>query len=352
MSKHTIFLVHGMGDFKAKWSDDLQEMIRTLYGRYPGLELMPFDEAFEFQEVLYNDKFDAIRDQWSRDATKVLDAIGAEAKQGKSSRDRKEAGSAVSGLMTFATGAGKNDFLRTHVLDVAMYRFLTPVRAQVRAAVFKQIMDVLKAKPKNEPVRWSVLGHSLGTAVVHDTIHAMYTDKAVPLPSNVTRPKVIAMIANVSRIVETDSDPYKSFTHPSLDPAGGACDYFVNARNEWDLFTVPKRFRPTDDWPDLDTRHAGRYVGVEVNAIADKNVHAVEHYLGNPKVHVALFRTLTFQRAISDDEAEAASRKYEESTPLGKFNSLIKQLKEIDLGENSEWEQVIAGFFDFAETIG
>jgi len=91
MSKHTIFLVHGMGDFKAKWSDALQEQIRTLYGKYPGLELMPFDEVFEFQEVLYNDKFDAVRDQWKKNADKVLKAVGDEAGGKKSSRERKEA---------------------------------------------------------------------------------------------------------------------------------------------------------------------------------------------------------------------------------------------------------------------
>ena len=350
MSKHTIFLVHGMGDFAANWSDELKDQIRTLYGQYPGLELMPFDEVFEFQEILYNDKFDADRNRWKADATKVLDAITAEAKP-KKKQERKEAASAVTGLMNFTKGAAKNDFLRTHVLDVAMYRFLTPIRAQVRAAVRLQIMNVLAAKAKNEPIRWSVIGHSLGTAVVHDTIHAMYTDKAAPLPANVTRPKVIAMIANVSRIVETDSDPYKSFTHPSLDPAKGACDYLVNARNEWDLFTVPKQFRPTDDWPDLDTRHAGRYVGIEVNAIADKNVHDVGHYLANPKVHIALFRALTFQRAIADDEAEAASRKYEASTPLGKFDAFIRQLKDIHLGENPQWDEIIAGFKAFADLI-
>jgi hypothetical protein len=216
-----------------------------------------------------------------------------------------------------------------------MYRFLPQVREQVRASVRKQILDVLKAKAMNEPIRWSVIGHSLGTSVVHDTIHAMYTDKKAPLVASDTRPKVIAMIANVSRVLETDSDVYTSFTHPSLDKAAGACDYLINARHEWDLFTVPKMFRPTDDWPDLDTRHAGRYVPVTINAIANKNIHDVAHYLANPKVHVALFRALTFQSAVSDDEAAVASRRYEEATPLSKFDSLIKKLKSIDLGEES-----------------
>lgn len=76
MSKHTIFLVHGMGDWKPKWSESLQKKIRELYDSYPTLHVLPFNDVFEFQEINYNDKFDALREQWKSNADAVLKQLG------------------------------------------------------------------------------------------------------------------------------------------------------------------------------------------------------------------------------------------------------------------------------------
>ncbi len=340
MAKHILFLVHGMGDTRPGWSQDLQQLIRARYADFPGLNLLvPFDNNFTFSEINYNDKFDERRRAWAQNAQAVL---GALAQNGLDS-------GAVNLLTQYAAETGKDTFLNTHVLDVILYRFIPQIAEQVRAAVHKQILQTLTGQPQNETINWSVIAHSLGTSVTHDTLHAMYSSGT--LPPSITRPKVVAMLANVSRVLETDADVYTSQVFPSLDPAKGVCDYFLNARHEWDPIPVPKQFKPVDDWPDIETRRNNRFQNIVINAIEAKNVHGFDHYLKNPKVHIALFRTLTWDSLIDAAGAAAAIAQYEAGTPLGQFQTLINNIKQLWPSEQATWREVIATFRNFQELV-
>src|SRR5437660_185987 len=56
---HTIFLVHGMGEFTARWSQSIQADIRKNYDatKYRFLADFPFDETFRFAEITYDPFF-------------------------------------------------------------------------------------------------------------------------------------------------------------------------------------------------------------------------------------------------------------------------------------------------------
>ena len=338
MAKHILFLVHGMGDTQPGWSQAIQQLIRSHYARYPGLSLLvPFDNNFSFCEINYNDKFDERRKAWAQNAQTVLAAL---AQNGLDS-------GAVNQLTKYAAETGADNFLATHVLDVILYRFIPQIAEQIRTTVQKQILQALAAQPQNESFSWSIIAHSLGTAVTHDTLHAMYSGGT--LPPSVTRAKVLTMLANVSRVLETDADVYTSRVFPNIDPAKGVCDYFLNARHEWDPIPVPKLFKPVDDWPDLITRRANRFQSILINAIEQKNVHDFAHYLKNPKVHIALFRALTWDSLIDQATADNAIAQYEAGTPIGQFQSLIKKIKKLWPSEQATWREVIVTFRKFQE---
>jgi len=337
--KHIVVLVHGMGNWSKDWSKDFRALFEDTYKSYPSLAWRPFEEAFEFVEVDYNDLFDKLRQQWNDEAEKVVGLI----QQG-----RPGAG-AVSSLLKIAQEPSRDTFLATHVLDVVLYRFVSTVHEAIKGEVRKQILDGILEDKGTVKGPWSVIGHSLGTSVVHDVIHGMYADildyKGHTWKfAAVTRPVLIAMIANVSRVLETDADVYKSLVRPSLDPFAGACQIYLSASHEFDPIVVPKAFRPTDDWPSIQARLEGRVQLVRINAIEQKDVHALDHYFKNPQVHVRILRALTWPDAISDAVLAQRSAAYEQSTPLSKFDGLLKQLKKINLGENSSWKEIIEGF--------
>lgn len=340
MAKHILFLVHGMGDTQPGWSQAIQQAIRTSYASYPGLSLLvPFDTTFSFCEINYNDKFDARRQAWAQNAQTVLSALA------QSGLDAP----AVKLLTTYSAETGKENFLATHVLDVLLYRFIPQIAEQIRTSVQKQILQTLAAQPENETINWSIIAHSLGTAVTHDTLHAMYSGGG--LPPSVTRPKLIAMIANVSRVLETGADVYTSKVHACIDPTKGICDYFLNARHEWDPIPVPKQFKPVDDWPDLATRREQRFQNLAINAIEAKNVHDFAHYLKNPKVHIALFRALTWNNLIDEASAAGAIAQYEAGTPLAQFQNLTTKLKQLWPNEQASWKEIITCFRKFQELV-
>ena len=94
-----------------------------------------------------------------------------------------------------------------------------------------------------------------------------------------------------------------------------------------------------------------RYQSLEINAIQDKNIHSLEHYIKNPKVHVPLFRALTVPELINDELYKEARQRYEESTPLGSFDKLIKEINELKLGEEMSWQKIIKAFVDFKTIV-
>lgn len=342
MSKHIIFLIHGIGDTAPGWSADVQKVFRNSYRGYPELEmLVPFDQNFVFQEICYNDKFDDRRSTWREQASAVLAVCGQHGMDG----------GAAQLLAQYASEADKDNFLTTHVLDIVLYRFIPQLAEQVRTAVQKQILACLTAQPQDETVTWSIIAHSMGTAVAHDTLRAMYTQQSAAglLPPSVTRPKVLAMFANVSRLLAGEIDVYTSGVCPGSQPGKGVCDVYLNACHRWDPIPVPRRFKPKDGWPDTQTRSAGRYVGVLNSAITQRNVHDFTHYLHDPKVHIPLFRALTWNGVIDDDRLKSACDEYEAATPVGRFNSWVEELKAMWPDENAGWRDVIKCFRAFQE---
>jgi hypothetical protein len=336
-----------MGSWSKGWADGITRQLEETYESYPALAWRPFKDAFEFVEINYNALFDELRAQWKTEAEKVVGKIPA----------GQIGAGAMSSLLKIAQEPSRDAFLATHVLDVVLYRFVSVVHEAIKAEVQKQILDGIFTNGGTVKGSWSIIAHSLGTSVTHDVLHGMYFQtleyKGHPWNlAGITRPVLVAMIANVGRLLETDADVYESLVRPSLDPFGGCCQIFLNARHDFDPFTMPKAFAPTDDWPSLAARQQGRVQLVRINAIEQKNVHALEHYLKNPQLHVAVLRALTWPEAISDAVLKERSAAYELSTPLSKFDGLLKQLKKVKLGENSSWKEVIEGFRDAADIFG
>lgn len=341
MGKHILFLIHGMGGTQPGWSQEIQQLIRERYDEYPKLRrLVPFDDNFTFSEINYNGLFDERRSAWKHNAQAVLATLAHNGLDGD----------AVNLLMGYAAETGRDAFLTTHVLDVILYRFIPQLAEQVRTSVERQILATLTTQPEHDTLEWSIIAHSLGTAVAHDTLHAMYSGSGA-LPASITRPQVVAMLANVSRILATDSDVYRSGVAPCIEAGKGVCGYFLNARHAWDPIPVPRQFRPAADWPDAATAREQRFQDLLIDAIEQKNVHDFAHYLKNPRVHIALFRALTWRDTIDQQSADQACARYDAGHPLAQFDALVDKLKQLRPGDEASWREVIACFRQFQELI-
>jgi hypothetical protein len=360
MSKHVVFFVHGVGDLQSakEWQASYEDLLPKLYNRYDCSALLPFDEQFELKPVFYNDEFDDLRKKWAKAAEDVLPLM----------TPGKFGGGALTTLTEWAEGADTNTVLRTHALDVVLYRFFPNVAAAVRANVQAQLLAGIKGAD-----RWSIVAHSLGTSVVHDTLVWMFDPKAPKgrLPASGFRLEALAMIANVSRVLESYGyedkdgndlgatwDVYRSVVHPNVKPSKGACASFLNVWHTWDPIPVPKQFKPASDWPDAATRATeGAFLDIEIGEFEGvkkiTSVHDIEHYLRNPSVHIPLFRRLIpigegGRGLIPDGEMKKAVDKHRADNPLSEAKKWIDKLKDFRLSdEQGGWEKIFGMFLDF-----
>ena len=200
-----------------------------------------------------------------------------------------------------------DSFLQTHILDVVHYRFIDTVRERVKGSVSRQITARLSKAPSGTP--WSVVAHSLGTSVTHDALHALAIPKSHGVPS-VKKAHVVAMLANVSRTLQTDIKAYASNVRPGGADQPGVTGHFLNARHRFDPIPAFWPFAPGPEWPTPAIHGSGRFGHHDLSAITDWNVHAMEHYLGDPDCYVPLFRKLTMPDLIPETEARALREAY------------------------------------------
>lgn len=336
MAKHVIFVIHGIGDHGTDWWESVAQTLEDLYGRYEVAKLLPFADQFEVKPLYYNDKFDALREKWERAADDVLALM----KPGPSGA------TALQQLTEWAGGANRKTFLRTHVLDVVFYRYFPTVAGQVRAAVHKQMLEGIRGAR-----RWSTIAHSMGTAVLHDTMVWMFDpDSPAKLPSGGFRMEVLAMVANVSRVLESSElgarwDVYRSVVQPNVKVTRGVCSRFLNVCHAWDPIPIPKKFKPTADWPDAATRAVpGAFQDIRLDEIEKGGeVHDFEHHLRNPGCHVPLFRSLLpLPGVISPEEEKAAADAHRVHHPRARVQKEIDRLKALRLSDEvGNWKEIL-----------
>ncbi len=316
MADHIIFLLHGMGTYDAGWHDKWVQVIGDAYARYPALQEKSFDVQFEFVPITYDVIFRKLVDTWQEEANKFADA-GVDLKE-------------FAGAVDWLKGAGKIDgnFKWTHATDVLLYRLSNIVRNDVCALVALEIKK--KTVQISSGVRWSIIGHSLGTAVLHDTLTRLFANESAWLKD--TPPHLVMMVANVSQVLQqvagipqgVEANVLKSPVQPGI-----GCNYFLNAEHPLDPFVWPRRFHPLT-WPSRPIREMNppRYIhsfdsdilhrSYQLDHIHDWDVHAFEHYLVSPKVHVPMFRMLMGRDSyITPQEEQSARDRFSRFGKLG-----------------------------------
>lgn len=344
MRKHILFFVHGMGSYvnasgtpNHTWSRAAAKALKQQYDRYGLLRGVPFEERFEVVHVNYDTEFHKLLKRWDEEGQQILASGDASA-------------SDVGKLLSWIQGGSQTDdnFAWTHVSDVILYRFFSLVRQRIKVHVANQFRATLAPNADGAVDRWSVIAHSLGTIVTHDVLHAL--DATTPnqagisiLDSMVPAANVVAMIANVSKIMENDVDVYDSLVVPSSAiQMHSACFRYMSCNNQFDPFVIPEPFDPAGHtaW---DVALANEsFLDIETENVHDLNVHSIENYLVNPAVHVPLFEQLVGAGSILDGEKQDAFASFDnipDETVEEAFDLLIEEF------EDEEWISLIGKLY-------
>lgn len=329
-----LILVHGMGEQRQHWSADIVKKLDALAAQYPAFKTGPrFSQRVTIEEIVYDDVFATVVDGWNCDAG-ALDAWA------------KANGRALPKIVGWLRGpmpAAPKNFFWTTAIDPLLYRGYHLVRDDVRAQVTKQIADIAKRAMQNGSAEISVLAHSLGTAVMHDSLDVLGRE---PFENNevLTAARwqfanlfMLADVCQLARELVADIDYLHSVVRPTTagTAASTYCQFFVNVWHRCDPFVLLAPFRPSS-WGD-------NYIPIgPLEHFHEANVHGFTHYLDHPLVHVPIINGALGVPIISDgDQAKV----------LASYPMTTSQACDAEIAAIVQNAQAVAAAQDLEETI-
>ena len=349
MANQALLLIHGMGEFtKSTQSDDgnsvlgsfgheFMEASTEALQRYENHETETLADHADISEFNYDNWFEEIRKEMANRAKGMQDRLGAIAGMYGVSFKTELAGK----LTALEADFGDDDFFHTHFLDVIFYT--TMLGAKIRVDAGEKIARLVEEYGQGNV---HIVAHSLGTAVLHDTLHLLYRPESDPndeIPDlHLTNHKLgsLWMFANVSRLVNafTDlSDPMKSVVKPGDD---GCTLSFFNIRHKLDPFTWLSRFdpRPNGSWIS-EKLYATAYNNIVTDLIVDGNTHSFSQYIQDPKVaEQFLYRMTPFNVTI--DEMNKVSAAYAKKSINGAYAALEDAFRQMSLKDIDSLREV------------
>ena len=323
MTKQTLIVVHGMGVHKpAPFKKEVVGALKKAFGLYESLKNKnPVDEI-DVSVFVYDKLFERHRAAIDADED-LLNALRAV------SGEFAILGDAAAGINALDASLKEDRFFNTHWLDVVLYRY-TLLSEAIRIRLGALIADAVAKKGSSNV---HVLGHSLGTAVVHDTLAKLYGPEPEErkLSNDQSRLGSVHMVANVSRLLQT----FRKVGSSEVRPGIGCCSFFCEYRHKLDPIPRFKPFDPTNNgqWVPHETWKK-RYELIEPSAVTKANVHSLDHYLLDPMVHVPLFE-LILDHGLKAAEKRNAEKNFNKLTLAGRAEVLQQSLETFNFSEPS-----------------
>jgi len=358
MSKQTVVIVHGMGSTtKQEFEDNFVLSCENAFNLYDKLKGKNVRESFNIETFDYNEIFEGVRKKMTSGSPTIKDFVSSN-KNGATAKALPGFVDSIDGIYDFISD---DNIFSTHWLDVLIYR-TTLFAEDVRVHFAKFLCDVIERKGDGTG-DVHIVAHSLGTAVVHDTLAKLYVDDfpfkrkldiEVPRKLNLDgyRLSSVHLFANVSRVLESFVDVDESVVKP-----GSGCTQYLNQYlNVLDPIPRVKAFHPsrTDGWvsPDVWSR---RYRRVETSSITAGNPHSLSHYLLDPENSYELFYHILPDAALTKEDQKFAQEKFDALTLEAKTKKLKLEFRNLDLSDRAGFKDLLNAMSDlknFLDGIG
>jgi hypothetical protein len=237
-----------------------------------GFGMTSFDVDMELEVVEYNysETLDEIRNKLATDSQEILDQFPAGTPEIP----------LVTKLLKFQSDFDEDEMLYTHWLDVALY--CTYYGEPIRIELAHKLNNLLKDAGNR---RVPIVAHSLGTAVVYDTLDKFYQnldpgEYAGDFPYLRTgghNLKSLWTFANVNRLVNVLNEVAEVGETVVRSGPTGCTDFLYNVYHTLDPFTWFYSYNA--DSVDIES---GRHF--ETKVVRKKNTHSFQEYIMDPEV--------------------------------------------------------------------
>jgi hypothetical protein len=319
MTTKKLIVVHGMGQHDdASVKKEVIDAFTTAFGFYESLTGQSVSDQIDIVPASYNSFFDDYRKKLQERSGSLAESLAAIDPTVPFSVK------AVQQINDLEARLGEDSFFTTHWLGVILY-YVTLLCEPIRLHVAKTVADAI-AEVGGPNVH--VLGHSLGTSVLHDALAKAFgphnlseaNGTALNLSPIEHRLGGVHMVANVSRALQTIVLKVGS----SVVRPGplGCTSMFLEYRHKLDPIPMIRSFNPTNngEWIPQEI-FTSVYGLIEPSSVTQANVHDLGHYLITPMTHLPLFRSLFGFRPRKQEQDDGA-QKYFAMTVQGKAQAL------------------------------
>ena len=322
MASQVVFLVHGIGDQKKGWSKPATKYLDDLCERYTSVS-DPISKQVKFVEVFYGDIFDKQLARWDED----VDTFKAEGVVPQ-----------AADAMDWLDGITEGGFVWTHAGDVVLFLSRITRNAVVAEVTAQLAAGIGAALKKDTNTEFSIVAHSLGTAVTMEAVQALATP--IPMIGWELQPdfvfREIIMLSNTSRLLQRPD--LRASKECRILPRGvqpdGLCLLYRNVFHRRDPVSWVRKFGL------LASLEQG-YASVPVEHYYARNIHGITHYLEHPAVHGALLR-LPAASNLPLATWEKAIRRYDNVARFGgEFGTIAEVetfIQDVDATEKPDFE--------------
>lgn len=319
-----VLVIHGIGTHKPGETKKVIANGLNQAAKNFGLENFDINDKVEFFQFNYSDFLDEIRLKDAKKAGELVDHLSLLKGHGLGE-------DAASKLVAFFAEADEDKFFNTHWLDVIYYGLMF-WGEKIRVDLAKKLNDLMIEREQGNR-KLHIVAHSLGTAVLHDTLAKLFrkdTDITSKVPQlDVDRFKIdsIWTVANVSRLVNLLNDIADPNTSIVQSDSDGCTRLLYNIKNEFDPFTWFKEYkRPIN--------HGGRHI--KVKTIREIDTHDLKEYMEAPNVAEAFLENVLdisiseeqYIQGVSKHASTSINNSYEELKAT--FDNLHKQDEPMD----------------------
>lgn len=256
-------------------------------------------------------------------------------------------------LTDIYTGLSDDGFITSHVFDALLYQSF--VKEAIDCAVAAKLGKILSDAYNQSQYKIHILGHSLGTAVVHNVLHKSFKhalslsdiDGAVRQDEDYQNLELlnqhnkfysITTVANCAPWFQHAISPIET---GCVKPGNsGCCDFYLDLHHHLDPVCAVNKFDvgtwSSDDKESYkkvsfsDVVNVGKLnseLGSGSFSVAD--IHSIQHYLSYPKCHAALFDQLGIH--ISQSHVNAAMDLWKEESVAGSYDDLKEKLEQLSI---------------------
>lgn len=344
--KPVVIVIHGMGKHaEGAFKKEFVGAANTLLKQFGSHAHATVEDLADVYEINYDGFFDGLRQQMADAAKPVDEVIGG--------LDLSGFPGLVSRLVNLEAKYGEDEFFYTHLLDVFFYS--TFMGERVRVDVANQFAKIMARHP-DQPV--TIVAHSLGTAVIHDTLAKLYRgefdvyDNVPSLDVITHRLQGIWMVANVSRLVNMVSnmfDPYATRVKPSAE---GCANKLRNVHHQLDPFALIRSFAPPDDGSWISPEdYRYNFRDIETSAVRVLNTHSFPEYIENPRVGTRLLQELFEGFRPDRDDREKVQDTFNQSTLEGAFEQVKDEVDDLDLSNADSIKGLAGAIMDFRKVV-